>query len=285
MSFSVGILYSAQSLLRFIQNTAVKSSEFADIFKEYQVASPRHMLSVAFQCGWITVDLNDCLQITKAGEEVAEPSSMEESLRIQIKHLIGVQRPSWSALLTYGRGEAIRYFPSEVKQCFKEAGLLDGGDPEIIKWWDTLAATARGFQDDAKLEVGRIGERLSIEYERQRVGKEPIYQAIESNLSGYDLLSYVGPESEEMLRIEVKAYNSDVKSIKFYVTQNEWNVAAGSDSYLFHLWMLHPKPRLYIMDVNQISNHIPTNRGKGEWESVLICLEERFLAPYESKSY
>lgn len=171
MAFSVGVLYSIQSFLKFIQEVEIRASDFPNMFTGYHFTPPKYILETALMCRWITVRSDDILRLTALGEEVVKYETIEERLRIQIRHMIESSKPSWSALLFHGRSEAEKYFPSEVRQCFKEAGLLDGSDDDIIKWWDTLAVIARGRQNVALLEIGRLGERLSIEFEIERTQK------------------------------------------------------------------------------------------------------------------
>ena len=276
MVFSVGILYSVQKFLRFINENEIKATEFSTAFNRYESTSSQMVLEVAEGCNWIQLDLGGNLSVTAKGFEILNQKDMLYALRVQLKHLIEMVKPSWSYLIHKGRKEAFQYFPSDVKQCFKEAELINSYDKDVIKWWDMLALAVRGQQLDTQLEIGRTGEELSLEYERKRVNKDPVWQSIESNLSGYDILSIVSVEETTPLRIEVKASTKVSNSFSFYLTRNEWNVADTSNNYLFHLWFLSETPELFILDKDEIANHIPTNQGNGSWENVKITftLEE-----------
>ncbi len=270
--FSVGVLYSAQLFLEFVNTTPIKASDFPKIFNKFHVASPKYVLHTCLNCRWLTTNLDDYLILTSRGQEIIKSDTEIIRLRIQIKHLIDTLRPAWGSLLLYGRAESQKFFPSEVKQCFKEANLLDIYDDDVINWWDELAAIARGKQYDDKVEIGRIGEKLSFDYEKQRTGKEPFWQAIESNFSGYDILSILENGSNSPLMIEVKTCCSKSSEINFHISQNEWQVAEYSQAYVFHLWVLSTNPNLYIVQTNQMAKHIPVNKGKGIWELVQISL-------------
>lgn len=276
MVFSVGILYSVQKFLQFISETEIKATEFSTAFKRYEATSSQMVLEVAEGCNWIQLDINGNLSITAKGKEILTQKDMLYALRVQLKHLIEMVKPSWSFLIHKGRKEAFQYFPSDVKQCFKEAELINSYHKDVIKWWDILALAVRGKQLDTQLEIGRTGEELSLEYERNRVNMEPLWQSIESNLSGFDILSVVSSEDDTPLRIEVKASTKVSNTFSFYLTRNEWTVAETSSNYLFHLWILGKTPELFILDKAEIANHIPTNQGKGSWENVKITftLEE-----------
>lgn len=270
MVFSVGILYSVQKFLRFINETEIKATEFSTAFNRYESTTSQLVLEVAEGCNWIKLDLEGNLSVTAKGNEILTQKDMLYALRVQLKHLIDIAKPSWSYLIHKGRKEAFQYFPSDVKQCFKEAELINSYNKDVIKWWDILALAVRGMQQDTLLEIGRTGEELSLEYERNRVNKEPVWQSIESNLSGFDILSVVSLEDPTPLRIEVKASTKASNSFSFYLTRNEWNVAKTSNNYLFHFWLLGKDPELYILDKNEITNHVPANQGNGSWENVKI---------------
>lgn len=276
MAFSVGILYSVQKFLRFISETEIKATEFSTAFNRFESTSSKLILEVAEGCNWIQFDLEGKLSVTSKGNEILIQEDMLYALRIQLKHLIEIVKPSWSYLIHKGRKESFQYFPSDVKQCFKEAELINSYNKDVIKWWDILALAVRGKQQDTQLEIGRTGEELSLEYERNRVDKEPVWQSIESNLSGFDILSVVSLGDTKPLRIEVKASTKVSNSFSFYLTKNEWIVAETSSNYLFHLWILGKTPELFILDKTDIANHVPTNQGSGLWEKVKISftLEE-----------
>ncbi|WP_060209926.1 DUF3883 domain-containing protein [Sporosarcina koreensis] len=283
MSFSVGILYSVQKFLFFINETEIKATEFSIAFNRYESTSSQLVLEVAEGCQWIQLDLEGNLSVTAKGKEILTQRDMLYALRVQLKHLIEMVKPSWSYLIHKGRKEAFQYFPSDVKQCFKEAELINSYNKDVIKWWDILSLAVRGQQKDTLMEIGRTGEELSLEYERNRVKKEPIWQSIESNLSGFDILSVVSLEDLTPLRIEVKTSTRVSNSFSFYLSRNEWDVAEVSTNFLFHLWLLSDTPELFILDKNEMVNHIPTNLGNGSWENVKITFSLKELNKLDKK--
>lgn len=277
MKFSVGILYSVQEFLKFVKETPVKSNEFVRLFNRFEASSPTIVLDIAESSNWIKIDLDSTVVVTQKGEDIVSESNMTGALRVQLKHLIGETKPSWAYLIHKGRKEAYQYFPSNVKQCFKEAELIDSYDPEVVRWWDTFASVARGKQHDFFLETGRTGEELSLKFEKKRTGKEVIWQSVDSNLSGYDILSHVSNSDNTPLRIEVKSSIVDSSLFTFFLTRNEWEVAKNSPNYLFHIWILSSEPKLYILDRDDVAPNIPINRGKGVWENIKIEIDTNML--------
>ncbi|GAA0843662.1 hypothetical protein GCM10008915_45280 [Bifidobacterium pullorum subsp. gallinarum] len=280
MNFSVGILYSSQKFLMLVKESEVNSVDFPNIFRQYVVADAKAVLETSLECKWVTLKEDNCLTLTKRGAEVLVYHEAFRRLRIQLAHMIETYRPSWSPLIIFGRAEAIKYFSSEVKQCFTEAYLLEGYSLDVVEWWDKLAVATRGFHEDMRLELGRKGELLSIEHETTRTGSAPVWQSIESNFSGYDLLSRIDINDSSPMRIEVKATNSK-HDITFTITKGEWNVALSSDGYVFHIWSLSPVNELFILQVEDMQNHMPVNRGKGQWDSVDIILSREEISQYK----
>ncbi len=271
MYFSVGILYSAQELLRFIEANPKVISNFSKIFSTFDnVASAKAVFEICQKCEWIKLDIDGYLELTGKSLDIVTNISVEKILRIQIQHLIETYKPTWIPLLTRGRSEALKYLPIDVVQCLREADLTASYSDDVILWWDKIGKISRKTGKDEKIDVSRRGEKMSIDYERDRTQKEPKWQGFESNFSGYDVLSVVDLKNTNTLNIEVKTSNSIWEVASFYISKNEWAVAKSSPNYLFHLWALIPKNTLYIISVDVIEEHIPINKGSGTWESVEI---------------
>jgi hypothetical protein len=268
--FSVGVLYSAQEFLEFVSSTPNLDLSFSDMFQSFVIASPKAILELSQRCEWVRLNVAGKLEVTERGFLVIQYKQPELSLRVQIGHVIESYLPPWIPLLSRGRSETQKYLPPDALQCFKEAGLFSTPTDEIVSWWDTYSKVSRKKSKDDNLDVGRRGEKLSIAYERNRTKHEPIWQGFETNLAGYDLLSIVDISDLAPLRIEVKASDSRPEVATFYISKNEWNVAALSENYLVHLWSLRPKPRLIIVTPMQLQNHIPVDQGSGNWEKVSV---------------
>lgn len=279
MTFSVGVLYSVQTFLQLVRKTPITASEFRSAFNRYQATNPESVLRIAEICNWISIDIDGRVVITEFGEEILSQKNMIDALRVQLKLIIQYIQPAWAALLPKGRTEAVKYFPPEVYQCFKEAELLEGYDRWIIEWWDQLSSIARGKREDTLLEIGRKGEGLSYLYEQKRTKREVIWQSIESNLSGFDLLSCLNSGSDTPLRIEVKTTNIDTDWVTFYLTSHEWEVAQNSEHYIFHLWVLGRYNFLFVLEKDALLPHIPVSRGNGTWEVLKISLNKKELDP------
>jgi hypothetical protein len=267
---SIAALYSAQRFLALVKRAPSLGTSPMGSFRLFSLAPANDVLAICQECQWVRLNTSGKLEITDRGEDVLRQSHSELALRVQLGHLIETQRPAWLPLLGRGREEARKYLPPDFEQCMRESGLFSGASDDVVKWWDQYSKMSRRLDTDDRVEVGRVGEKLSLEHERQRTKREPIWRGFESNLAGFDILSVVAEDDPAPLRIEVKTSNSRPADAMFYVSRNEWAVAKASGSYLFHLWSLRPSSRLLTITFAQVRQHIPLNRGTGGWQNVSV---------------
>ncbi|MGQ0635268.1 MAG: protein NO VEIN domain-containing protein [Planctomycetaceae bacterium] len=271
ISLSPGLLYSAQRLVDTVGNNRMNREEFLFSFRTILVSPAEGVLTLSTRCGWINIDEEFALDVTEMGRKVQSMGGAQAKLRQQIRDFIQAVQPAWARLLPAGRAESLPVMPPDARQCFNEAGLaVNPPTDDVIAWWDDLAAAARGRLADYLTRVGRDGERCSLKYEERRVGRRPIWKSIESNKSGYDLLSLVSREDCSKLQIEVKASEQPIDSASMHITRTEWEVASTGGRYVFHLWSITDIKRLVVLTPADLAGHVPTNSGIGRWESLEI---------------
>ena len=240
----------------------------------------RPSYSTASTLGWLARDAGGHLHPTDAGLAAHPNGPRSTWLHFQFHAYILHTKPSWSALLCRGRREAAAQLPAEIRQCLQDAGLLEGIDNATVQWWDSLAVAARVESQHELLTIGRFGERLSLQYEQNRVGAEPLWQALESNAAGYDILSWVAPGRPDRLLIEVKCSVLTQNTACLHVTRFEWQTARTAKNSAFHLWLVRPEARsLWIRTPDQLCPHMPEDHGDGGWESVRIPYSSLAAAP------
>ncbi|TAL64164.1 MAG: DUF3883 domain-containing protein [Bacteroidetes bacterium] len=267
--FSVGLLYSCRDFLKLIPESGMTPDSFKTYFKTYKYSTADKILQVAFKCGWSKLTQNGIIELTERGHLIIG-HEYQPALLLQLEDLILNFNPVWASLIIKGRSEAKNFLPQDAYQCFKECGLFGELSDDLIRYWDNLALAYRNYSQKQMVEIGRSGERLSIDYERRRTGINPIWQSIESNLSGFDILSIIDKEDSKKLMIEVKSTTSNLNYAKLHISNNEWNTASSSINYVFHLWHINESPTLYVIPIEKISTHISSNRGDGKWESIEI---------------
>ena len=156
-------------------------------------------------------------------------------------------------------------------QCFHNAGLLvENPSMEIIQWWDSIKEIVRDRENIKKVEIGREAEKLSFQYEKEKLSKYNLEHLVKwvspyDDLLGYDIES-VDKDGEEIF-IEVK--KSSIKEMRFFFTRNEWRKAQGKKSrYLIHFW--DQKNELKILNYKEISKLVLKNNDNTEWVSLEI---------------
>lgn len=134
------------------------------------------------------------------------------------------------------------------------------------------------FSDVSKLSQTREPETLTLEYERKRlkslgIDKELQWMSLDDCFAGYDVLSYdLGDFAPINRMIEVKF--TIATALRFETTRDEWEQAKRlGTAYIYHVWdMQKTPPVLYELTTAQIAAHIPSDHGKGRWETAEIPL-------------
>lgn len=220
-------------------------------------------------------DFSAALRLHEQLAENVDFSDPIVGLRVGLGILIEAHRPWWCRFFPYGRQRLATALTQDELQTFRSAGLFDEKPSlAVVEWWDALASLMRTADDERKNAQGRHGERLSLEYERERlaglgISEEPKWVALDDNSAGYDIQSYVLTEYGLKNRlIEVKS--SKLSPTRMVLTRGEWDAAAKyGEAYVFHLWQL-PSEVLTVFTVADIAQHIPEDAGQGRWSELTI---------------
>jgi len=270
MAFSPGLVLGCFELLEMAVRRELRLANLAAEFFKIGVMPTRNVLELAQSLNWIREGGDGCAIVTAEGHHILSLGGYELRVRRALLDYIDVMRPPWIQNATFGRAKVIAFAGSDISQLFVEAGLAHGTDKDVIDFWDELAARARGQKGVRLNAVGRAGERLTIEHEKKRTGREPKWISIDSNADGYDVLSVAGPADDRHLSIEVKTTRIG-RAGSFYLTSNEWERALLMDMHAFYLWDLSSvSPSLAALSKADIGPHVPFDRGDGRWESVEI---------------
>lgn len=222
------------------------------------------------------IDPREPFQLSEVGKCIEEAYLKTRSSTVPFRKMLAeyIQRvlPPWSFRIPSGRMETVAILPEDVVSCFHAAGLLDAEpDEQVVGWWFAMAEFVRSKLGERKVETGCLGEGLSIQFETKRTGRKPKWVSFESNYAGYDLSSTVSAECQDVRLVEVKSSNRSVDAATFFVSENEWKVAASCcGDYHFHLWLLGERPILVDVPSQAIAPHIPQNHLAGLWKTVEI---------------
>jgi hypothetical protein len=266
---SPGVLASVYQMLQMISNHQISKQTLLLSYPYIDGVKAEDVFDTALSCKWIKI-VDDQIHISRKTESFAQTFDLQVKRTMLSEYIFNV-KPSWASLMTKGRNECALFMPVDVLACFREAELMYiPPSDDIIEWWDNVAGVLREEQQSRFIRIGRIGEQLSLKYEFNRTKIIPKWQAIESNLLGYDLLSRVSEKDRAPLCIEVKSSEEPIEYAMAHITRNEWDTALNSDHYIFHFWLLAKTPQLAVISIDMMKPHIPKNKGIGQWENVEV---------------
>lgn len=276
MTWRIGILYRVVDLLRLLHQEPRPKSEILTSFavSRFRNVSIDDVLSTGFYGGWVRVDESDCVSCTTDGCNLLSLASAQHRLRCQIERILEKEDPLWASSAVQGRQALASYAPPEAVQCFREAGLLDGEDDEIVAWWDTMGSRFRAAREKVYVEIGRRGERLTFDLEKERTGRQPKWIALEYSNAGYDIISSISANDAHRLVIEVKTSVQPWNRADFYLSRAEWNTLIQEENPLVHLWSVCLDTPLHAaISISDLQQHIPSDRGDGVWHRCRVPFE------------
>ncbi|WP_341646742.1 protein NO VEIN domain-containing protein [Thauera sp. SDU_THAU2] len=234
------------------------------------VVCAKRVTDCSILLGWTEVNSAGLLTPSLRGQAINTMPRTEERLRGALVDMVSAVAPPWVQNARFGRRRVLQYAPPEIVQICREAGLTDVSTPDVVAFWDTLAAQARGLRSMRLNETGRTGERLTLHYEEMRTGRTPQWVALDSNEDGYDVLSSLNAEDHTPVCIEVKTSQLGLSG-SFYLTRHEWEAAKSFLHYHIHLWDLsNTVSCLAILNLEDVAQHLPTDHGNGRWD--VICI-------------
>jgi hypothetical protein len=271
MDLSPGLAQSAFELLHLIGRQGLGVPDVLRGMGRIGGLPSSDVLGIAQSLNWVALSDDGMLRPTERGTQLTDAGSYPLMLRRTILDLADITAPPWLQNASHGRRRLIDFAPIGIGQILVEAEVAEGDVQDIVKFWDTLAALARGRRDDRLLEIGRQGERLTVEYEAARTSRPAKWVALDSNADGFDVLSVKDAHDHSPLTIEVKATRMGIHG-KLFLTRREWEAATGSADHVFHLWKIDERggPRLATVPAERMAAHIPEDRGEGIWSSVEV---------------
>lgn len=275
---SDSLISEALIVMRAMKQNGCFSVPQVESIKTYYGINKKAALALATQCKWIALHNDSTYAITPYGENLLQhfngtqvTSAMYRDI---LRNYILICKPIWARKIPFGRNVAFQIMSDEEQICFKKAGLMSTPvSLEEVNWWDGLAKLIRQEIEHQNDDTGRRGEELTIRYEKERTKVNPIWESVNSNFAGYDILSQVSDSDTHQLLIEVKSSTQNMSDASFYISHNEWSFASAGYNqkrYYFYLWHLGESPELAIISYADMLKHIPKDNGLGEWNDVNV---------------
>lgn len=283
ITLSPGVAYGCFNLLRIVGEHRLPLSRVSSEVPRFESLRTEDLLELCQRLNWIRANDVGEAAIAPAGDHILSIGSERQRLRQALIHYVEIERPDWLQLSLDGRSRCMKFGPTGVVQTISEAYLAEGYEPGVVAFWDLLAAIARGQRSAALSAIGRRGERLTLDFEKRRTGRDPVWRSIESNSDGYDVLSVVSATDVARVQIEVKTSTVGLRGA-MHLTRNEWDQTELMARHTLHLWDLRDEgsPRLAIVPRSEVEAHVPADTGSGRWKELEIAFaafEARFRDP------
>lgn len=240
----------------------------------------QNVIDLCLDCNVIYVDKKGSIFINERGKSVVALKGAINNKYIELLKLyLLTQNPSWIFEIYKGIkiAKSSLSVPDNFKHIFKTFNLFDITNKASIHWWDSIKDIRRSYEESRLTRIGREGEFLIIDFEKERTGIEPEHISIDDDDAGYDIKSVKSKKDKSNLLIEVK--NSTQREIRFFISRNEYlTCLMNKKSYkMYLLHTLKDSIVLYVFDHKLLSKHVSKNIGLGRFESVQIKPDKEFL--------
>jgi Domain of unknown function (DUF3883) len=168
--------------------------------------------------------------------------------------------------------------------------VLEATIPSAERREELLLALGAKFDDTRARLVGEIGEEIVVQAARDQllaVGHPELAAQVRrvslgSDALGYDVTASRTTGSKRLF--EVKA-STKVDEVEFYLSRNEWEtgIRYADDWFLVYCRVDDTEQRpgeiIGWCVASSLSEHVPVDRGSGEWRSVYLKLSTSLLQP------
>jgi hypothetical protein len=285
ITLSPGVAYGCFNLLRIVGQHRMPLSRVSSEVSRFESLRTEDLLELCQRLNWIRANDGGEAAVAPAGDHILSIRSERQRLRQALIHYVEIERPDWLQLSIDGRSRCMKFGPTGVIQTISEAYLAEGYESDVVAFWDLLAAIARGQRSAALSAIGRRGERLTLDFERRRTGRDPVWRSIESNSDGYDVLSVVSSSNLTRVQIEVKTSAIGLRGT-MHLTRNEWDQTELMPNHTLHLWdiRVEARPMIAVVRRSAALAHIPLDGGQGRWKEVELpfsAFEGEYVNPEE----
>jgi hypothetical protein len=257
IEISSGRLTSLARLLVFLSNNPEVDAFLAceNLVQISQVPSQKlatEVLQVATTLDLIS-DLGGIWQLSQSGRSIVLGSKDEFGFALQRRLLLKIILKSRRDLLwvAFAEPEELRSITPALHQILSELQLLNlKQSSEAESFWDDLRRAESRFNDVVLKKIGDQAEAWSMSFESQRLrnlgrpdlANDVTWVSRESDLHGYDILSFSGSENEPRDRRHIEVKRTRVVSsnfVEFYLSENEYRQSmVFAEKYQFHLWWI-----------------------------------------------
>lgn len=225
--------------------------------------------------------------------EEAEPNV--DVIRSVISIYMSLKNYDW--LLFYNDDPLIfkTFIPKEWVELFESVRLFDFADLEVSNWWAKIFSRFQKYKEGQKIEIGKLGEKLTFEFEKKRLLSNDFtnvdfyvkWASLFNDKFGYDVLSIrgklmsLGMNEKDQIRIEVKSSQLVSKSsFRFFISKNEWLIALENiNDYFIYCWAgvdinNQTADGPYIIPISLLLDIIPIDQSETcQWSECRVLLD------------
>jgi hypothetical protein len=295
LELSSGRLTSLSRLLLFLdKNPAVDAFMACESLVRIRSIQSQQLASDALQAATtlgLISDLEGIWQLTHSGKSIVLSTKDEYGLALQRRLLLKIILSSRRDLLwtAFADSNELRATTPDLHQILQELKLLDSKpSSEAESFWSDMRKAELRFNDALLKKIGDQAESWSMFFEAKRLSelghldlaREISWLSRESDLHGYDILSFSGVGDSPRARRHIEVKRSRFVSnefLEFHLSRNEFiqSMALGQ-KYRFHLWWKDiRKDGINLSEVSSesIANLVPKNQDAFSYwtECVIRC--------------
>jgi hypothetical protein len=275
-------------------------------------ALPAHEgFTLAKQCKLVELDAEQGLRLTEYSNVHLVGFCMTEEpnthiIRCILHKYLSAKSVDW--LLFFDEDPEVfkAAIPTDWIQLLEYGQLFNYEEDLVREWWSNIFRRFQTYKEGKKLELGKVAEKLTLDFERKRLmsdGYPSDHTSVKwasqmSDKFGYDILSIRGRgfkfsyDEKDKIQIEVKSSVLDnTLAFRFFITKNEWTKAKDNiESYFFYCWAsakIETQSAIgpFVISAKDIESHIPMDIGSPvcEWSEcrLVVDLHSRSLcAPF-----
>jgi hypothetical protein len=244
----------------------------------------------------IAKEANGEISLTRKGEKFLsdsdDPSGVLLRRRLLLQLIVSLRRDlMWVA---FAGQEELRQKDRNLAQTLEELGLLRRVlAKDAVAFWEEIRHAGKHLDRAMLKKIGDEAENLSMEYERLRLRNSGFpnlstqvkWLSRESDLHGYDILSFRGEGADSIERIHIEVKKLSIRSDGtryFHFSRNEdRQLRALGDTYFLHLWDASAASSSpVVVQGREVGARVPEDSPLGGlWESCTIDVPANGFQP------
>jgi hypothetical protein len=255
----------------------------------WQLANDAQRLALSLG---LTKETDGAISLTLKGQKFLsdsnDPTGVFLRRRLLLQLVLSLRRDlMWIA---FASQQELRERDRNLAQTLEELGLLRRVlAQDAVAFWEELRHAGKHLDRAMLKKIGDDAENLSIEFERTRLRQNGFpnlsaqirWVSRESDLHGYDILSFIGEGTHASQRIHIEVKKLSIRSdgtryFHFSANENRQLCALG-DSYFLHLWNFDSAASNapMVVEGREVASRVPRNNMLGgTWTSCTVDVPE-----------